>query len=736
MAINKNFVVKNGLEVKSNLIVADGDTNKVGIGTTVAIHKLHVIGGIGATDVVVSAALTATTANLGSITANGIGATSLVVSGVSTFTGAIDSNGGLDVTGHTELDSLNVSGVSTFVGVGTFQGDLYVGGDLYVADDLRFDEFNARNLNISGIATIATAYVPNGTVSNLTSASIGSTNINITGVGTIATAYVPNGTISNLTSASIGSTNINVTGVGTIATANITNGTLTNLQTTGITTLSSTGGITTTGGNLYAGQNLYFNGTLYQNGQRYGIGIQTGDTLIGSGVTFIEFRGPGVSTGYYNSSSGIATVFFQGGGGGGGAIGIGSTFPGTPASIDPSPSNGDLFFHIDYGRTFIYYNESVLGVGSSAFWIDSSPFNVGIITALSGGVAFSDGSASSPSWYFDGDSTTGVFSPTNGQLTFVSTGSSVLNVNASGINVTGVSTFSGNITGTNATFTGNVSVGGTLTYEDVTNIDSVGLVTARSGVIVNTGTATTALIVNGDARVTGILTIGTSSVTLDGTNNQVNVGTGVTIHHTNGVQVGSNTLHSTGLSVNSVNTTGIITASTFRVGTAVTINSSGITVGVITATSFVGDGSGLTGAGATVANDTATNSTFYPLFSSITSGTVTGTKVSTTKLTFNPSTGTLTATDLNSSSDSSLKENIITVEDALDKVNNLRGVKFNWKEDGRASYGIIAQELEQVLPELVTNTDPKTVNYNGIIGVLIEAVKELTARVEELENKS
>jgi hypothetical protein len=74
------------------------------------------------------------------------------------------------------------------------------------------------------------------------------------------------------------------------------------------------------------------------------------------------------------------------------------------------------------------------------------------------------------------------------------------------------------------------------------------------------GGGTTQLIVTGDARITGILTIGTSSITLDGSNNQVNVGTGVTIHHTNGVQVGGNTLHSTGLTVNSLNASGVITA--------------------------------------------------------------------------------------------------------------------------------------------------------------------------------
>jgi len=97
-------------------------------------------------------------------------------------------------------------------------------------------------------------------------------------------------------------------------------------------------------------------------------------------------------------------------------------------------------------------------------------------------------------------------------------------------------------------------------------------------------------------------------------------------------------------------------------------------------------------------------------------------------------TGIVTATDFNSTSDINLKENIHTVQNALDVVNNLRGVSFNWKESGRSSYGVIAQELQKVLPELVHGDNPKTVNYNGIIGVLIEAVKELKKEIEELKN--
>jgi hypothetical protein len=97
--------------------------------------------------------------------------------------------------------------------------------------------------------------------------------------------------------------------------------------------------------------------------------------------------------------------------------------------------------------------------------------------------------------------------------------------------------------------------------------------------------------------------------------------------------------------------------------------------------------------------------------------------------------GTITATDFNSTSDINLKENVNTVENALETISSLRGVSFDWKETGRGSYGVIAQELEEVLPDLVKSGEVKSVNYNGIIGVLIEAVKELSAEVEELKKK-
>jgi len=81
-------------------------------------------------------------------------------------------------------------------------------------------------------------------------------------------------------------------------------------------------------------------------------------------------------------------------------------------------------------------------------------------------------------------------------------------VRTSTLVVSGVSTFNGNITGTAATFTGNVTVGGTLTYEDVTNIDSIGLITARDGLQVLSGITTISGQANlNNTTITGVTTI-------------------------------------------------------------------------------------------------------------------------------------------------------------------------------------------------------------------------------------
>jgi len=104
-------------------------------------------------------------------------------------------------------------------------------------------------------------------------------------------------------------------------------------------------------------------------------------------------------------------------------------------------------------------------------------------------------------------------------------------------------------------------------------------------------------------------------------------------------------------------------------------------------------------------------------------------------------TGTITCIDINSTSDVRLKENIHSIDNALDKVNSISGITFDWIENKQSSAGVIAQEVEQILPEIVhENEGNKTVNYNGLIGLLVEAIKEqqdqinnLKARLDQLE---
>lgn len=97
--------------------------------------------------------------------------------------------------------------------------------------------------------------------------------------------------------------------------------------------------------------------------------------------------------------------------------------------------------------------------------------------------------------------------------------------------------------------------------------------------------------------------------------------------------------------------------------------------------------------------------------------------------------GVTTSTDFNSASDIKFKENIQPIENPIDKILQINGVSFNWKEDGRSSMGVIAQEVEQIFPELVNTAEYKSVNYNGLIGVLIEVVKELKQEINELRGQ-
>jgi hypothetical protein len=166
------------------------------------------------------------------------------------------------------------------------------------------------------------------------------------------------------------------------------------------------------------------------------------------------------------------------------------------------------------------------------------------------------------------------------------------------------------------------------------------------------------------------------------------------------------------------------------------------------------------------------NVTRYIAFINNTTGNASTINVSSTGLFFNPSTRTLTANNISVpfslgigtapsgtigeiratsditayySSDISLKENINVIPNALNKLMNIRGVSFDWNqsyiderggEDGyfvrKKDVGIIAQEVEKILPEVVATRDNgiKAVKYEKLIALLIEAIKELNEKIE------
>lgn len=93
------------------------------------------------------------------------------------------------------------------------------------------------------------------------------------------------------------------------------------------------------------------------------------------------------------------------------------------------------------------------------------------------------------------------------------------------------------------------------------------------------------------------------------------------------------------------------------------------------------------------------------------------------------------------SSDKRLKDNIKPIENALDKIESIGGYTYEWN-DNQSTYegsdiGVIAQEIEAIAPELVIDreTGYKAVKYEKLVAILIEGIKELSAKVNELENK-
>ena len=153
-----------------------------------------------------------------------------------------------------------------------------------------------------------------------------------------------------------------------------------------------------------------------------------------------------------------------------------------------------------------------------------------------------------------------------------------------------------------------------------------------------------------------------------------------------------------------------------------------------------------------VTNQTADTATYFPLMTTSISGTLTAVNTSNTKLTFQPSSGTVTATVFSGTSCTlsgtlqaasvvetssiTLKENINPITNALDSILRLTGVTYDRKDKSSFNEaGLIAEDVAEVIPNIVSFKDGKAegINYTKLSAYLIEAVKELTKEIEILK---
>ena len=695
-------------------------------------NDLSVVRNINASGIVTATSFYGSGANL-----TGIQATSLV--GVATYaeTSGVSTNvsGGIG-----SVTRLTVSGISTF---GNITGTSANFTGISTLGVTSATNLTSQQLNVSGVTT-SNAYL------------IGATQVissarqlqNIASLDATTTATIE----SAIANAPNTFTNLQVSGISTLGVTSATNLTTQQLNVSGVSTLGtvriSSGIVTATSGIV----------TYYGDGSKLtniisGVGINTAGGNVGYGATLINFVGSGIS--FASVSAGIATINISGGGGGSVSIAVTNVTP-------PSPAQGNLWYNTNLGRTFIYYSD-----GSSSQWVDAAPFNVGIITTATA-IGVGIGSLSSPSVYFTSYQTTGFYSPAANQFGIVSNGSQILNVNPSGVSVSGVvtaTTFSGALSGnattasstpywfnqgvgTNEIKTGTGDGASYTTYNvafrswygigfrDYTdnatvnayldcrngNFGTKGKLLA--GNVSDTGTASQNLQVSGGAYVSGSVGIGTTNPLSASSTLHIN---NASYHGVSGdallrlVGVGGATYIQSGITATSGSSAPIVFTNIFANNEWARFTSSGnLLVGSQTSTGTASQLLQVTG-GAYVSGNLGI-----------------GTTNPTSKLHVVGNvlvTGITTSTDFNSSSDINLKDNIQRIQNPIDKVLQLDGVTFNWKETNRESVGVIAQQVEKVLPQLVGGNETKTVNYNGLIGLLVEAVKDQQEQINILKQE-
>jgi hypothetical protein len=186
--------------------------------------------------------------------------------------------------------------------------------------------------------------------------------------------------------------------------------------------------------------------------------------------------------------------------------------------------------------------------------------------------------------------------------------------------------------------------------------------------------------------------------------------------------VANNSITSNSLTTNTV-TTNTLTANTVTTNSIPNVNSNVIVSNTVSSNIVVGN--------SFTSNTLVVNT-------SISTNTFTGNSITllNTLTTDNVTANLITAVDVNTTSDVTLKYNMQQITNAMEVLEKLTGFQFNWKSDGIKSYGLSAQDVEKVLPEIVRTREDgfKGINYLNLIAFLIEAIKEMKKEMAEIKN--
>ena len=293
MAVNKNFVVKNGLEVNTKLIRADATNNKVGIGTSVPNYELHVNGGIGATDLYV----TGITTVLNELNV-GLGGTILTV--VGTTDGSDQFVGINTASPQFRLD--------VRAPVSTGQTALYVYGDMRVTGDIDLDDINLDDATIQNLTVTEALNVSNSGLSTFSGRADFNDSVDIEDNLIVAGIATVTGNLTASSDVSIAS-NLSVTGLSTftgISTFSSRVGIISDFVVDGNTTLSGIATITRLEATDVNVSGVVTAASFVGGGQ---IGVRSEGTFIGTGVTMVDFKSSNTqNTVDFDATAGIATV--------------------------------------------------------------------------------------------------------------------------------------------------------------------------------------------------------------------------------------------------------------------------------------------------------------------------------------------------------------------------------------------------------------------------------------------